>query len=118
MYQLLPAVITAALLSGPVAVAPKQAASCAADLPARIIHFAKPDYPAIARLQGLSGTSLIRVDLSDTGTVSGAFVSISSGSSILDRAAIRTAQSMAYAPESRSCTAIAGSYAVEVEFAD
>lgn len=118
MYELLPAAITAALLSGPVALAPEHPASCMADSRAHIIHSIEPDYPALARLGGVAGTSVIRLDLSDTGQVSGAYVAVSSGSVLLDRAAIRTATSMAYAPEARSCKATPGSYALEVEFSD
>jgi TonB family protein len=62
--------------------------------------------------------SVIRVDLSETGAVLGSSVAVSSGNSILDQAAIRTAKSMVYAPETRACNAISGSYAVQVEFAD
>jgi TonB family protein len=118
MPTLLPAAIAAALLSSPVAVAPAHSASCAANYQlARIVRSVTPEYPAIAQLAGLTGTSRIGVDLSETGSVVGAWVAHSSGSDILDRAATLTAKSMVYAPETRSCTATPGSYAVEVEFA-
>lgn len=115
MYELLAVVLTAALFPSPVVVG-EHGAGCAPDLPARTIQAVTPDIPALAQLEGLSGTSVVRVDLSDTGGVSGAYVAVSSGSSILDRAAIRTAKSMVYAPETRSCRAVPGSYAIQVEF--
>jgi periplasmic protein TonB len=119
MPMLLPAALTAALLSSPVAVAPAQPASCSGNYElARIVRSVSPEYPAIAKLAGLTGTSRIRVDLSETGSVVGAWVVLSSGSGILDQAATQTAKSMVYAPEKRSCMASPGAYAVEVEFAD
>jgi protein TonB len=119
MSVLLPAAITAALLSNPAAMASAHPASCTvAYQPARIVQSGKPEYPAIARLDGLAGTTRIRVDLGETGSVLNTYVTVSSGSSVLDQAAIRTAKSMVYAPETRSCAGTAGSYAVEVEFAD
>lgn len=117
MYQLLAAVLTAALFPSPV-VAGEHVASCAADRSVRPIQVARPEVPALAQLEHLSGTSVVRVDLSDTGSVSSAYVAVTSGSSILDRAAIRTAKSMVYAPETRSCRPVPGLYAVEVEFKD
>jgi protein TonB len=113
------AAIAAALLSNPNIVEAAQPASCATnDAPARIARAERPQYPEIAKLIGLSGTARIRVDLSETGSLLGAYVAVSSGSSILDRAAIRTASEMKYAAQIRSCVATPGSYAVEVEFAD
>jgi protein TonB len=113
------AAIAAALCSSPNIVAAAQPASCEVnDAPARIAHAVRPQYPGIAKLAGLSGTALIRVDLSATGSLEGAYVAVSSGSSILDRAAVRTASAMRYAAQVRSCVATPGSFAVEVEFAD
>jgi TonB family protein len=119
MHQLLSAAITAAFLSNPVAVASARPASCSVDYrPASIVRSVAPEYPEIAKVQGVTGTSVIRVDLSETGAVLGASLAVSSGSSVLDRVAIGTVRSMAYAPEQRSCIPIAGSYAVRVEFTD
>jgi outer membrane biosynthesis protein TonB len=44
-------------------------------------------------------------------------VAHSSGSVVLDKAALPTARSMTYAPETQSCKTVPGSYAVEVEVA-
>jgi TonB family protein len=52
------------------------------------------------------------------GRVLNASVARSSGSSILDRAALDTVASSTYAPETDACTAVAESYAVEVHFDD
>lgn len=116
MYASLATATMAALLSSPVAVAPERPASCKANQPAHIVRYINPEYPMIAQLGGVTGTSVIRVDLSDDGGISGTYVATSSGSSILDRAAIGAAKSMVYAPATQSCAPTSGSYAVEVTF--
>ena len=119
LHQLLSAAVTAALLSTPVSVAAAQPASCTSDhQSARIIRNIAPEYPKIPKDQRITGTSVIRVDLSETGAVLGTSVAVSSGSNTLDRVAIRTVRSMVFAPEMRLCNTISGSYAVEVEFPD
>ena len=119
MFLMLSAAIAAALFPSTVAVAPAHPASCAVNSqPARIVRAFAPQYPLIAKLEGLTGTSVIRVDLAETGDVAGTYVVVSSGSTILDRAAMHAAQSIKYAPEIKSCAPASGSYAVEIEFAD
>jgi TonB family protein len=119
MLNVLPVVLIAALLpNSPVAAAPSHPSCTAPHETARIVRAETADYPALARLEGLTGTATIRVDLSETGTVQGASVVKSAGSAILDRAAVQTAKSLAYAPETKSCEPISGSYAVQVEYVD
>jgi protein TonB len=119
MSNVLPVALIAALLpNSPVAAAPSHLSCTAAHEAARIVRADAPDYPALARLEGLTGTATIRVDLSETGAVQGASVMKSAGSAILDRAAVQTAKSIAYAPETKSCEPTGGSYAVEVEYRD
>jgi TonB family protein len=118
MSKLIALSTVAALFSTTGSIAQAHPASCAADRqPASIVQASTPDYPVIAQAAGLTGTSVIRIDLSETGSVVSAFVAHSSGSVVLDRAALRTARSMTYAPETQSCKTVPGSYAVEVEFA-
>jgi protein TonB len=117
MTLFLPAAMTAALLSSPDGLAATHPQSCTTiDRPAHIVRSVEPQYPPIAKLQNLTGTSFIRVDLSATGRALGANVAVSSGSILLDRAALEAVKSSVYEPETRSCTAIPGSYAIEVEF--
>jgi periplasmic protein TonB len=117
MYQLLSLAVTAAFLSNPTAGTPAHAASCTVDhSPAAIARNVIPDYPEFQRQQGITGTSVIRVDLSETGSVLGSYVARSSGNDILDRAAVKAAKSMEYVPETNDCKGISGSYAVEVIF--
>jgi TonB family protein len=119
MFHLLAQSLVAALLAGPAPVMGTHGASCTAEYqPARIVRTAGADTPAIAKLDRLSGTAVVRVDLSDAGNVVGTYVARSSDSALLDRSALAAAKMQAYAPETQACRAIAGSYAVEVEFAD
>lgn len=115
MTLFLPVAITAALLPSPGLEATHPTCTTT-DRPARIVRSVEPQYPLIAKLQRLAGTSHIRVDLSATGRSLGAFVAVSSGSTTLDRAALEAVNSMVYAPETRACAAVSGSYAIEVEF--
>ena len=119
MHRLLSSALTAVLFSSSFAETSAHNAGCTVDhQPARIIRSVVPEYPAIAKLQERTGISVIRVDLSETGTVVNSSVAVSSGNSVLDKAAIQTARSMLYAPETRACNAISGSYAVQVDFAN
>jgi TonB family protein len=124
MRQVITSAIAIALLSSPVAAHPMPAAaaqppSCTvAHQPAGIVRTVYADYPAIAKLDHVTGTSVIRVDLTESGDVRASSIAVSSGSAVLDRAAIEAAKTLAYAPETHDCHAISGSYAVQVEFND
>ncbi len=118
MLNALPVALIAALLpDSHVAAAPSHL-SCPLDHTAQIVRAEAPEYPTLAKLEGLTGMATIRVDLSETGRVEGVSVVRSAGSAILDRAALQVAKSIAYAPETKSCDTKRGSYAVEVEYAD
>ncbi|MGD0474923.1 MAG: energy transducer TonB [Candidatus Velthaea sp.] len=119
MYNVLPFFFFAAILPNS-PVAPTAAhPSCTVDhQAAHIVRSETPEYPALARIEGLTGTATVRVDLSQDGTVTGASIVKSAGSATLNRAALQTAKSMVYAAETRSCQPVSGSYAVEVEYAD
>jgi TonB family protein len=119
MIHLLAQSLAAVLLAGPIPISATQGASCAAESrPARIVRSAGAETPALAKLERLSGTAVVRVDLSDGGTVIGTSIARSSGSGILDRSALAAARTQAYAPETQACRAIGGSYGIEVEFTD
>lgn len=77
-----------------------------------------PEMPAAARDAGLSGTTQVKVDLSASGTVVDASVAVSSGSTILDVAAIQAAKRTTYAPKVVDCQRVPGSYLFRVEFDD
>ncbi len=74
------------------------------------------EYPAITRLQGVTGTSLVRVDLNESGRVQNVYVTKSSGNRYLDKAALKAVNDGAFTPEIQDCRTVAGSYALEVTF--
>ncbi|NCD08837.1 MAG: energy transducer TonB [Negativicutes bacterium] len=57
-------------------------------VPPRLIHYSKPPYPSAAREKGIEGTVIVRVLIDLSGNIAGADVYESSGSSLLDEAAI------------------------------
>jgi TonB family protein len=119
MPNVLPIALLAALLPNSPAAASSSHPSCAVEhQAAHIIHAETPIAPPLAQLYGLTGTATVRVDLTEDGSVQAAFIVKSAGSPILDRAALKVARSIAYAPETRSCQPISGSYALEVEYAE
>ena len=65
---------------------------------------------------GSSVTAMIKVDLDTDGHVTGVSVYASTGSLELDEAAMRAARESTYAPETRDCRPVAGSYLFKVEF--
>ncbi|HMD01338.1 MAG TPA: energy transducer TonB [Candidatus Baltobacteraceae bacterium] len=76
----------------------------------------EPDYPELAKQQSLTGVTQVKVTLSETGAVQGTDVYKSSGSSLLDRAAIAAAKQSSYSPEIDNCVKQAGSYIFRAEF--
>lgn len=76
------------------------------------------EIPEIARLQGVTGESLVRVDLAATGALQTAALYGSSGNRWLDRAALSTARMIRYVPEVRNCRNVAGAYLISVRFGE
>jgi len=87
-----------------------QAASAAISVPV------PADYPIIASEQNFSGTSVIRVDLAETGAIRNATIFESSGNQLLDRAALLAAREQTYSPQIVSCERVGGSYLITVDF--
>jgi protein TonB len=75
-----------------------------------------PDTPETAREQGATGTVQVKVALSATGSVLSATVYKSSGSPLLDGAALHAAQQSAYAPELDDCIKVSGEYIFRADF--
>ncbi len=97
--------------------APTPKPSCAQPhVDAAVTRAVEPDYPELARRQGVTGTTQIKVTLADSGAVTDAQVYVSSGSSALDAAAIAAARRSTYAPEIVDCRQRAGSYLFRAEF--
>lgn len=94
------------------------AAACIGEHPAGFGGPAVVDMPRIARLQGVRGETVVRVDLSARGALLQTAVDQSSGNPWLDKAAVAAARSLRYWPEVSACEAVAGSYGVSVKFDD
>ena len=75
-----------------------------------------PDVPVAARAEGTSGTALVDVKLDAQGTVTGASIAQSSGSSSLDVIALGMARDARYAPATHDCKAVASTYTYSVKF--
>jgi protein TonB len=75
-----------------------------------------PDTPETAREQGATGTVQVKVSLTATGSVLAAAVYKSSGSPLLDEAAVRAARQSTYAPEIDDCVKVAGDYIFRADF--
>lgn len=79
------------------AAAPAPSASPALE-PARFLSRVEPDYPREARLTGAEGLARVRLRLAADGAVLDAAVVVSSGSRLLDDAALEAARTSRYAP--------------------
>jgi protein TonB len=75
-----------------------------------------PETPETAREQGATGTAQVRVSLSATGSVLSTTVYKSSGSPLLDQAALQAARQSSYAPEIDDCVKVAGDYIFRADF--
>jgi protein TonB len=82
-----------------------------------VTRAADPEYPELARQQGVTGVTQVRVTLTETGGVSDAEVYKSSGNPLLDRAAVTAAKESSYSPEIDNCVKVSGSYLFRAEFA-
>jgi protein TonB len=105
--------------SGASAAEPPVKATCSApDHIAALKSASDPAYPAIAKAEGISGSTLVRVSLNSSGAVKKAIVAQSSGFAVLDSEALASARTSAYDPETVSCRPVAGTYFVNVTFAE
>ncbi len=83
---------------------------------AKTISAVSPDRTASGFDASTNVTAMIKVDLDASGRVTGVSVYASTGSLELDRAAMDAARESTYAPETRDCQAVPGSYLFKVEF--
>jgi TonB family protein len=88
----------------------------APNVTAATIYAEQPDTPAMATVMHLTGTTLVQVDLDPSGAITGTSVAKSSGTPLLDFAALKAARASTFRAEVRNCTAVAGSYLFEVQF--
>lgn len=76
----------------------------------------QPDYPDIARQQGLAGTTQVKVALDAKGNVTDVSVYKSAGAAVLDQAALKAARQTAYTPEIVDCVPTGGVYLFRADF--
>lgn len=87
-----------------------------AGTPAHLKYDLYADEPAICKLQRLSGTSVVRIDLDEKGVARAANVYSSSGNRYMDESAVSSARSAAYVPETIDGTPVSGSYLLIFSF--
>jgi protein TonB len=68
------------------------------DEPARLVDYSPPPYPEQARARGLEGVVRLRVEVLADGTIGGIEVLESSGSEVLDRAAVEAVRKWGFRP--------------------
>lgn len=100
----------------PLPVTPATPACTAPDAAAHVLSAITPDTPELARQEGLTGVTEVRVDLAADGNVEAVSVYRSSGSTLLDAAALRAAKASRYAAASHACENQSGSYIFKAEF--
>ncbi len=76
-----------------------------------------PVIPVSARGDGTSGTTIVKVQLDDKGTVLGTTVAQTSGNQALDLIAVGMARDASYTPASHNCKPVATAYEFSVRFA-
>ena len=74
------------------------------------------EMPQIAEEHGDRGDSVVEIDLLPNGALNHYALQQSSGNSVLDHSAFRTARMTKYQPETQNCVAISGSYLLEVDY--
>jgi protein TonB len=79
-------------------------------------HNLPPPYPYAAWRRGIEGAVLVLLEIDAAGTVTAAHVERSSGSSVLDDAALRQLAGWKFAPARRSGRAVPGTFRQEVVF--
>ena len=86
--------------------------------PARPVTFHPAEPPKVLVLYNasLGGTAIVRFELTENGSPQNASIEKSSGSYLLDQAAMQTVLHQEFAPEIRDCVPVAGSYLYEVDY--
>jgi TonB family protein len=84
---------------------------------ATVTKAVSPDYPRAAMETGQTGGVIVRVGISETGAVTDAKVMVTSGSPILDKAALDAARRSSYSAPVFLCKPVAGFYTFRTDFA-
>jgi len=89
--------------------------SCPATPPSIVNRF-DVEYPDEARAEHLEGTALAKVQLDADGKVVKVTIQKSAGSGILDKAAVKVAESSSYKAATSDCKPIPSIYIMVVDF--
>ena len=86
--------------------------------PARPVTFHQAEPPLLPALTGYigNGTAIVRFEITEHGTPQNATIEKSSGSYLLDQAAMKTVLDQQFAPEIRDCVPVAASHLYEVDY--
>jgi protein TonB len=107
----------AALSSVAPASAEESAACAEPQSAATVITAVPPEVPEIVEQLGDTGEAWIQVDLLPNGTLQNASIRQSTGSALLDRAALEAAKAAQFKAERKNCVGVAGTYLYIVSFA-
>jgi protein TonB len=83
---------------------------------AAYLNNSAPDYPSTAKLQGIQGKVLLNVLVTAEGNASRVTITSSSGSKLLDSAALDAVKNWKFAPARRSGKAVEANVIVPIEF--
>jgi len=98
-------------------IAPLEMRTAPSQAPAGYRHTPPPRYPMIARERGLEGVVLLSVLVRPDGRVEDARVATSSGTSVLDDAALAAVRTWVFAPATRGGRPVESIVEVPVKFA-
>ena len=79
-------------------------------------HAAEPPLLPALTSYNAHGTAIVRFEITEDGTPRNATIEKSSGSYLLDQAAMKTVLNQQFVPEIRDCVPVAGSYLYEVDY--
>jgi hypothetical protein len=87
-------------------------------VPAQIENAPEYDVPHITQGQGVSGASVVKVQLDANNALQNSALAESSGNLLLDQVAMNESQQITYASEVRNCQRVTGTYLLTVAFGD
>jgi TonB family protein len=96
---------------------PTLVTTCASpNVPAQVAGEAFFEMPSIAAVQGVSGTSTLKIQLDSKGNMTSSSLYNSSGNVWLDAATQRSARLTRFSPEMQNCQRIGGAYLYAVQY--
>lgn len=90
--------------------------TCARPNAEAAVDFALFDTPTIAMLQGVSGTTTLRIALDENGALRSASLVQSSGNVWIDRSAMSTAYTSVFNPKIQNCDRVSSAYLYQLSY--